>query len=72
MAGLGVFPICHHDKKPYHVPTQCPLLANLGLKLVKCQPAAAFPSPPTAPNKVPAPLPSPSLDSGVHTAASDF
>jgi hypothetical protein len=31
MAGTGIRPICHCNKLPCHVPTQCPLLAKLNL-----------------------------------------
>ena len=47
MAGTGVCPIsiCHRDEKPYHVPTQCPLLAEMNLALVLL-PAGSAPAPP--------------------------
>ena len=45
MAGTGICPICHRDEKPYHVPTLCPLLAEMNLKLVPL-PAAPPPAPP--------------------------
>ena len=47
MAGTGICPICHRDELPRHVPTQCPLLAQLGLKLVTCPPVANLPPPGT-------------------------
>jgi hypothetical protein len=28
MVGTGFCPICHCDEKPFHVPTQCPLLTS--------------------------------------------
>ena len=34
MAGTGICPICHKDVTPKHLPTQCPLLAELNLKLI--------------------------------------
>ena len=51
MTGTGISPICHRDKKPFHVPTQCPLLAEMNLKLVplSAAPAPAPPPPPAAP-----------------------
>ncbi len=36
MAGTGICPICHRDEQPYHVPTKCPLLTELNLKLIMC------------------------------------
>jgi hypothetical protein len=36
MAGTGICPICHRDEQPYHVPTKCPLLTKLNLKLIVC------------------------------------
>jgi hypothetical protein len=56
MVGTGICPICHRDKLPCHVPTQCLLLAQLGLKLVTCPPVANLPPP--VPSPVPAPTPS--------------
>ncbi len=70
MAGMGIFPICHHDKLPCHVPTQCLRLAELNLKLIKCHPVASSPSssaPPQCPLPSPAPTPTPSG----HAAATD-
>jgi len=34
IAGTGICPICHRDEKAYHIPNQCPLLAELNLKLI--------------------------------------
>jgi hypothetical protein len=58
MAGTGVCPICHCNKLPCHVPTQCPLLAELNLKLIKCNPVASSPSSSAPPQCL---LPSPML-----------
>jgi len=55
IAGTGICPICHRDELPRHVPTQCLLLAQLGLKLVTCPPVANAPA--LAPSPVPAPAP---------------
>ena len=44
MAGTDICPICHRDEKPYHVPIQCPLLAELNLKLISL-PSASSPTP---------------------------
>ena len=46
---------CHRDELPRHVPTQCPLLAQLGLKLVTCPLVGNAPAP--APSPAPAPTP---------------
>jgi hypothetical protein len=34
LAGTGICTICHRDKKPWHVPANCPLLKERNLKLV--------------------------------------
>ena len=47
MAGTGICPICHCDELPRHAPTQCPLLAQLGLTLVTCPLVANAPAPAT-------------------------
>jgi hypothetical protein len=49
MAGMGICPICHCNELPRHVPTQCPLLAELNLKLIKCHPVASSPSSSSSP-----------------------
>jgi hypothetical protein len=46
MAGNGVCPVCHRDEKPLHVPTQCPLLKDLGLKLITCPASTPGKAPP--------------------------
>jgi hypothetical protein len=58
LAGTCICPICHCNIEPFHVPTQCPLLAEFNLKLIACPPAKPSSSP-TAPAVAPAPLPSP-------------
>jgi hypothetical protein len=70
MAGTGICPICHCDKLPRHVPTQCPLLAELNLKLIKCHPVASSPSS-SAPPQHPLPSPAPAPTPGGHAAAID-
>jgi hypothetical protein len=70
MAGTGICSICHRDKLPCHVSTQCPRLTKLNLKLIKCHPVASSPSYSTTPH---CPLPSSTLGytpSG-HAAATD-
>jgi hypothetical protein len=73
MAGTGICPVCHCDEKPFHIPTQCPLLSELGLKLITCQPvkpstATTAPAPaPAVP--FPAPIPAPN---GQAAAAADL
>jgi len=62
MAGTGICPICHRDEKPYHVPTQCPLLAELNLKLISL---------PSASSPTPAPSPAAAATPHVRTAAAD-
>ena len=62
IAGTGICPICHRAEKPWHVPTNCPLLKELNLKLVSGLPSLApgpAPTPPPAPAPM-APTPSPS------------
>ncbi len=54
IAGTGICPICHRAEKPWHVPTNCPLLKDLNLKLVAGPPlhpalaAANSPTPASA------------------------
>jgi hypothetical protein len=55
MAGTDICPICHRDELPCHVPTQCPLLAELNLKLITCLPVASSPSS-SAPPQCPSPF----------------
>jgi hypothetical protein len=62
MVGTSICPICHRNKLPCHVPTQCPLLAKLNLKRIRCHPVASSPSSSTQhqhplPSPVPAPIP---------------
>ncbi len=59
MAGTGKCLICHCDELPRHVPTQCPMLAALNLKLIICLPAGGAPS--SAPGPLPSPAPAPTL-----------
>jgi hypothetical protein len=61
-------PICHRAKKPWHVPTNCPLLKDLNLKLVAGPP----PHPARAPANSPTPAPAPASTSpGGHIASTD-
>jgi hypothetical protein len=59
MAGTGICPICHRDELPCHVPTKCPVLAELNLKLITCLPVGGklAPAPSPAPSPAPAPTP---------------
>jgi hypothetical protein len=57
LAGTGFCPICHRDGDKYLL-VNCPLLAELNLKLVKGPPPAAAPAP-ASPGHVPAASPSP-------------
>jgi hypothetical protein len=59
MAGTGICPICHPNKLPRHVPTQCPMLAELNLKLITCLPIGGAPSLAPGPSPSPAPGPTP-------------
>jgi hypothetical protein len=59
MAGTGICPICHRDKLPRHVPTQCPMLVELNLKLIVCLPVGGAPSLTPGPLPSPAPAPTP-------------
>jgi hypothetical protein len=71
MAGNGICPVCHCDKKPLHVPTQCPLLKDLGFKLITCPaatPGMAPPVPAAAASSTTPAAPVPPL-SGVSTSA---
>jgi hypothetical protein len=57
-------------QRPCHVPTQCPLLAKLNLKLITCLPVASSPSSSASPQRpLPSPAPAPTL--GVRAAATD-
>jgi hypothetical protein len=70
MVGTGICPICHHDELPCYVPTQCLLLAELNLKLIKCHPVASSPSS-SAPPQCPLPSPAPAPTSSGCAAATD-
>jgi hypothetical protein len=70
MASMGICPICHRDKLPCHVPTQCLLLAKLNLKLITCLPVASSPSS-SAPPWCPLPSPTPAPTPGGCAAATD-
>jgi hypothetical protein len=60
LAGMGICPICHSAKKPWHVPVNCPLLKELNLKLIKGPPSAPSPAPaPASLAAAPTPAPSP-------------
>ena len=62
--------ICHRTEKPWHIPTNCPLLKDLNLKLVNGPPSSA-PGPAPFPAPAPAPLaltPSPSPGGRVASA----
>jgi hypothetical protein len=65
ITGTGICPICHCDELPHHVPTKCPMLAELNLKLITCLLAGGKPAPPPGPAPSPAPAPTP----GKHAAA---
>jgi hypothetical protein len=54
LAGTGICPICHRVEKPWHVPTNCPLLKDLNLKLVAGPPPHPAPAPTTSPTPAPA------------------
>ena len=68
--GYGHIPIWHRGKLPCHAPTQCPLLAELNLKLIKCHPVASSPSSST-PAQCPLPSPAPAPTPGGCAAATD-
>jgi hypothetical protein len=70
MAGTGICPICHRNKLPHHVPTQCLPLAKLNLKLITCLPVASSPSS-SAPSQCPWPSPAPASTPGGCAAATD-
>ena len=55
LAGTGICPICHRAEKPWHVPTDCPLLKDLNLKLVAGPPPHPAPAPANSPTPAPAP-----------------
>jgi hypothetical protein len=57
LTGKGICPICHRDELPCHVLAQCPLLAELHLKLILCPPVAAPSAPGPAPSPALAPTP---------------
>jgi hypothetical protein len=68
LTGTGICPICHCDKKPWHIPPNCPLLKELNLKLVNGPPSLA----PPAQGGSPAPAaPTPAPSPGGHAAATD-
>jgi hypothetical protein len=71
IACTGICPLCHRNEKLFHVPTQCPLLSDLGLKLITCQPATPPPAPAAPAGASPAPLPAPTPAPGGRTAAAD-
>ncbi len=71
MVGTGIFLICHRNEKQFHVPTQCPLLLDLGLKLITCQPATPSPAPTALAGASLALLPTPTLAPGGRAAAAD-
>ncbi len=51
MSSTGICLICHRDEKPFHVPTQCPMLTEMNLKLVSTaldSASAQGPAPPAA------------------------
>jgi hypothetical protein len=53
------------------VPTQCPLLSDLGLKLTTCQPTTPSPTPTAPPRVSPAPSPTPTLAPSGRAVAAD-
>jgi len=55
LAGTDICPICHRAEKPWHVPTNCPLLKYLNLKLVAGPPPNPAPTPANSPTSAPAP-----------------
>ena len=55
IAGTGICPICHRAEKPWHVPTNCPLLKDLNLKLVAGPPPHPAPAPANSPTPASAP-----------------
>ncbi len=67
MAGMGICLICHCDELPCYMPTLCPLLAKLNLKLIKCHPVASSSSSSATPLPSPVPAPTP----GGRMAATD-
>jgi hypothetical protein len=71
MAGTGVCPICHRDEKPFHVPTQCPILPELGLKLIPCPPVKPSLVATAPASASPAPSPSPTPAPSGRSAATD-
>jgi hypothetical protein len=67
LAGMGICLICHCSKKPWHVPTNCPLLKEFNLMLVHGPPSLS-PSPTPACPPIPAPsapTPDPSPGGGI-------
>jgi hypothetical protein len=56
IAGTGICPIHHRAEKPWHVPTNCPLLKHLNLKLVAGPPPHPAPAPANSPTPVSAPV----------------
>ncbi len=68
LAGTGICLICHRDKKPWHIPANCPLLKELNIKLVNGPPSLAPPAKCGSPAPAaPTPAPSP----GGRAAATD-
>ncbi len=55
IAGTGICPICHRAEKPWDVPTNCPLLKDLNLKLVAGPPPHPVPAPANSPTPASAP-----------------
>ncbi len=68
IADMGICPICHHAEKPWHVPTNCPLLKYLNLKLVAGPPPHPAPAPANSPTPASAPA---STSPGGHVASMD-
>ena len=62
LAGTGICPICHCPDKPWHVPSLCPLLKELHLKI------DILPGNPPAPSAAPAPPPGATPSGRVATA----
>ncbi len=72
MAGTGICPTRHRDDFPYHVPTQCPMLVELNLKLITCLPAGGKPAPAPGPAPAHVPAPTPGGCAAVADALSVF
>jgi hypothetical protein len=73
MAGTGICPICHCDEQLCHVPTKCPLLTELNLKLIVCRPARPSPATaaPASAKADPAGTPSPAPNPGGRAASTN-